>query len=291
VKTPYKPWLHTCALVLAICCLLTITFGAWESGQAWPLPGTDPARSVPMEPSEIATRIHLVLGILSGVLAVAIGVGSAKAESSAVRILGWFPLGLTVVAAALVSPSAMDAARPVVTLFHTLIAHLILASAAAVCVVTSRSWLAGPVLVDDTWKPSLRTLSLLVPGMVMLQILLGACYRRDLLGVMPHVLNAMLVLMLNLVVGVCLIKQFPAHPALRLSGLGLIVVTSCQVLLGFTAFVILLVSSAVTPALVTVGVIHAFTGSLTMAAATILSVQIRSNIRGARQTELAGMPA
>ena len=132
--------------------------------------------------------------------------------------------------------------------------------------------------IEDTWKPSLRTLSLLVPGMVLFQILLGASYRRDYIGVLWHVLDALLVLMLNLIVAVCLMKQFPGHKALRSSALGLIVMTSIQVLLGFTAFVLLLMSSQITYPLAITGAIHAFTGSLVMASAAIVGIQIRRSL-------------
>lgn len=289
VKTTFRPWLHTCALLLGICCLLTIAVGAWVSCQSWPLPGADAAHAALMAPPELIGRIHLVLGILTGVLSIAIAIGAMKVRNAVVRNLGWTPLILTVAAAAFVSPSAMGAARASATLMHTLLAELLVASSAALAVVTSRSWIGGTALVEDTWKPSLRVLAIIVPALVLMQILLGAAYRRDMIGVIPHILNAMLVLMLNLVVGACLIRQFPNHPALQPAALGLIVVTSCQVLLGFTAFIVLLVSSTVTLPLEVVGAIHATIGALTMAAATILGVQIRSSIRASREA-VAGIP-
>ncbi len=290
MKTTFRPWLHTCALLLGICCLLTVTLGAWESGQSWPLPGSGAVSPAALEPSVLITRIHLILGILTGVLSLALAVGAMKIRNSAVRNLGWLPLALTVIAAALVSPTATAAARAASTLMHTVLAELLVASAAALAVVTSKSWLGGTEIVEDTWKPSLRALSIIVPALVLFQIVLGACYRRDMIGVIPHILDAMLVLMLNLVVGACLIRQFPNHTALRPAALGLIVVTSCQVLLGFTAFIVLLVSSTVTVPFEVVGVIHATTGALTMAAATVLSVQIRSSIRSPNREAVAGLP-
>ena len=61
-----------------------------------------------MAPPELIGRVHLVLGILTGVLSIAIAAGAMKSGSPVVRNLGWTPLVLTVAAAAFVSPSAIE---------------------------------------------------------------------------------------------------------------------------------------------------------------------------------------
>ena len=64
--------------------------------------------------------------------------------------------------------------------------------------MTSASWKRGPEPIEDTWRPSLRSLSMAVPAIILLQTTLGACYRYHAIGVLWHILNAMIVLLLNL---------------------------------------------------------------------------------------------
>ena len=65
-------------------------------------------------------------------------------------------------------------------------------------------------------------------------------YRYRALGVLWHILNAMIVLLLILVVAVFLVRQFPQHPTLRPAAVALAVITAIQVMLGFTTFMMLI---------------------------------------------------
>src|SRR6202020_728090 len=61
----------------------------------------------------------------------------------------------------------------------------------AIAVFTSRSWQQGPQLVNDYGAPSLRSLAILTPSLVLVQIALGAAFRHGAIGVMAHVIGAM----------------------------------------------------------------------------------------------------
>ena len=93
----------------------------------------------------------------------------------------------------------------------------------------------------------MRSLAIAVPAIILLQTTLGASYRYHALGVIWHILNAMIVLLLILIVAVFLIRQFPQHRTLRPAAIALAVITSIQVLLGFTTFMMLILFSGDQP--------------------------------------------
>jgi heme A synthase len=95
----------------------------------------------------------------------------------------------------------------------------------------------------------------------------------------------MVTLMLILMFGICVVRQYPEHPTLRPAAVQLLVITGVQVLLGFAAFLVLLIVSQTNMALIVISVIHVFTGSLTLAASVVLSLQLRrSGAAAASQT-------
>ena len=125
----------------------------------------------------------------------------------------------------------------------------------------------------DIWPP--LTSWPLVPVFVILQIALGAAFRHNTMGVFWHILNAMVTLLLILMFAICVVRQYPEHPTLRPAAVQLLVITGVQVLLGFAAFLVLLIVSQTNMALIVISVIHVVTGSLTLAASVVLSLQFR----------------
>jgi ABC-type polysaccharide/polyol phosphate export permease len=71
--------------------------------------------------------------------------------------------------------------------------------------------------VKDLWPP-LSKMAILAPMLVVVQISLGAGFRHNAMGVVWHILNAGIVLLLIMVAGVCLLRQYPEHPAHVLTG-------------------------------------------------------------------------
>ena len=107
-------------------------------------------------------------------------------------------------------------------------------------------------------------------------------YRYRALGVLWHILNAMIVLLLILIVAVFLIRQFPEHPTLRPAAVALAVITGIQVMLGFTTFMMLILFPETSLAVVITSVLHVATGSLTFGAGMALAILIRYNIGAGR---------
>jgi heme A synthase len=98
------------------------------------------------------------------------------------------------------------------------------------------------------------------------------------MGVIWHILDAMIVLLVILMAGVFVLREYPDHPSLRPAALALLIITGVQVLLGFSVYLVLLISSENNSGLIVTGVLHVVNGSLTLAASVVLAIQMKQNI-------------
>jgi len=114
--------------------------------------------------------------------------------------------------------------------------------------------------------------------LVLLQIALGAAFRHNSTSVLWHILNAMIVLLVILIAGVFVLRQYPEHPTLRPAALALVIVAGVQVLLGFSVYLVLLMSSENNTGLIITGVLHVVNGALTLAASAVFAMQIQRNL-------------
>jgi hypothetical protein len=254
-----NPWLFRTAVVVAVLAFVVIGFGAYLTSTIRPLPGPNPG---PVGTAPALNQIHIVL---AGVLA-AFMLGLAFRLRS---LAGWIAL------AAVAVESLIGNYAPVL---HAILAPLVFSIIVATALFTSQSWSQPPVPVPDLWPP-LRNLSILTPVFLVLQISLGAAFRHNALGVWWHILNSMIVLLLIMVLGVCVLRQFPEHPTLRPASVALLVITGVQVLVGFGVFLIILIVSQNNRALIISGVLHVLNGSLTLAASVVLALQLRRSDR------------
>jgi heme A synthase len=156
----------------------------------------------------------------------------------------------------------------------------------AIAVFTSRNWQQGPDPVEDYGWPSLRSLAVLTPVLILVQIGLGAGFRHRAFGLMPHVIGAMLVPLVILLTAIFVLNQFPKHRALRHAAVGLLTITLVQIFLGIAAYVARLNAAEYPLAMVLTTVAHVATGGLTLAASVVLAIQIRRNVH-ARASESA----
>ena len=162
---------------------------------------------------------------------------------------------------------------------HALLAPLFFAASVAIAVVTSPGWSRGPEHVSDYGWPSMRSLAILTPILVLLQILLGAAFRQKALTLLPHVLGAMFVALVILLESIFVLQQFPTHGALRTAAKTLLGVAFGQVFLGLTALIMKsMADDTAAPVLITVAA-HVTGGALTLATTIVLSILIRRNVQ------------
>jgi heme A synthase len=248
---------HRFAIVLAVLALIVIAMGALLTSEIRTLPGATAASTVSAPALELAHRIAgYAVAILT--LGLAIWVRS---------LAGWIALAAV----------AVDSLSQGVPAVHAFDAQVFFALLVAVAVLTSKSWQAEPVSVESQWKP-LQPLGITVPFLVFLQIGLGAALRHNAMGVIWHILNAMIVLLVILIAGIFVLRQYPEHPALRPAALTLVIVAGVQVLLGFSVYLVLLMSENNNIGLIITGVLHVTNGALTLAASVVFAMQMQRNL-------------
>ena len=266
-----NPWPHRCAILLAVLVFLLIGTGAALTSMIRPLPGALPAATAlaPIEGAALLEHIHIILGGAVAILALAL----AFLLADEARLAALLAVGLVIIDGALGIHSGARMLPTVAGLFHALLAPLLFSTAVGIAVLTSKSWQEPPIPAENQWPP-LRRLAVWTPPLLVVQIALGAAFRHDAMGVISHIMNAMIVLMMILVLGICVLRLYPQHPALRPAALTLLIVTGVQVLLGFGVYITLLMVSENNRALMTAGTIHVLTGSLTLAASVVLTLEL-----------------
>lgn len=284
---PSNPWLHRYADLLAVCTLFLVVAGASvtskEAGLSvpdWPL---SYGQVMPqMTGGVFFEHGHRMVATFVGVLTIGLAVWLTRVDPRPwMRKLGWIALGAVILQGLLGGLTVLLLLPPPVSVSHACLAQLFFSTTVAIAVFTSRSWQLGPQMVDDYGRPSLRSLAILTPSLVLVQIALGAAFRHGAIGVMAHVIGAMVVSLVILMVGVFVLHQFPNHPALRPAAIALLGVTLVQVCLGMGAYYARLAAKERPLAMVLTTVAHVATGALTLAASIVLAIQIRRNVREA----------
>jgi heme A synthase len=261
-----NPWLFRLAILVAVCALLLIAGGALVG------PGTQPT------PQAIST--HRIAATAVSVLTLGLVLWLIFTDPRPrARRLGWLTLLLAVLQDSVGHAAVFALAPRTVGIAHALMAPLFFAAVLAIAVVTSPGWSRGPEDVRDYGWPSMRSLAILTPILVMLQILLGAAFRQQVLTLLPHVLGAMFVALVILLESVFVLQQFPTHRALAPAAKTLLGVAFAQVFLGITALIMKSMASDTDLAVIVTVASHVTGGAITLATTVILSILIRRNVQ------------
>jgi heme A synthase len=251
---------HRCAIVLAVLALIAIAVGAFLTSEIRTFPGATTPSTVSAPSLEQA---HRIAGYALAILTIGLAIWASN-------LAGWLALSVAI--------DILVGAFGSVPVLHAFNAQVFFAVLVGVAVQTSTSWQAGPQPVESPWRP-LRILSMLVPFFVLLQVYLGAELRHNTTGVLLwHILNAMVVILVVLVAGVFVLRHYPEHPVLRPAALTLVIVAGVQVLLGFSVYMVLLVSEQNNVGLMITGVLHVVNGALTLAASIVFAMQMKRNL-------------
>jgi hypothetical protein len=195
---------------------------------------------------------------------------------------GWSILALVI------ADAAVRSSGPVAGTLHAFLAAVLFAATAAISQFTSPSWEREPEFVQDYGWPSLRFLSGAAAFLVAVQVGFGAGFRHGAVGVLPHLLGALVVALFIMIVGAFVTHQFPQHASLRPIAVALMSITGIQVFLGMAAFLMRLMNMAGTMAFLGISVGHVATGSLTFAVCVMLAVEIRRSVLPRAENKNAG---
>lgn len=245
--------LYRAAIAMTAADLIAVISGAFVTSSKVALQPGQP------EPNP-AVHIYIALAVLILALGFAIW---------ARRLTAWLAFAALALAGAIAAKSTM---APSALVWHALFAHVSIALITATAVLAAPSW-SEPAKPIDAASKALRPAALATPPAVLIQIALGALYRHQITGIMPHMLGAMLVALLALLVSVTLLQQFPDHPQLKRPAALLISVILLQVCLGVAVFILLLLGAGNTAAFAWTATAHVTVGTLAFAASTILALQ------------------
>ena len=272
-------------MLLSVCTLFLVVAGASvTSKQAglsvpdWPL--SYGQVMPPMTGGVLFEHGHRMAGTTVGLLTIGLLVWILIAEKrSWMRKLGWIALAWVCVVGLLGGLTVKLLTPPPVSVLHTCLAQLFFSLTVAICVFTSKSWNDGPEMADDHGWPSMRSLAILLPLVVLTQVALGAGFRHGALSVMPHLAGAMVVTLLLLIMGAFVLQQFPTHRTLRPAAITLMSIGLVQVALGLLALVARMTTDREATQTIIVTVAHVAVGAMTLAASISLSILIRRNVR------------
>jgi hypothetical protein len=164
-------------------------------------------------------------------------------------------------------------------MLHAILAALLFAAVCAIGLRTSPSWQRDPEVVQDFGWPSLRSLSSAASFLIALQIGLGAGIRHSVVGVMPHLLGAVLTVIFIVIVSIFTMNQFPKHATLRPLASRLLAIAGVQAFLGMTVFLMRMMNVSGTTAWLAISAAHVANGSLTFAVSVMLAMEIRRDVR------------
>jgi hypothetical protein len=248
-------------MVAAALVLVMIGVGALLTSTTRVLPGTDTATGVAGTAPGLAAA-HRIEGYAAVALTLVVAILAANPA-------GWIALAAGILVALL---GGIPAA-------HAILSPIYFSLLVVVALLTSKSWQAPPAVVESSWAP-LRIIGIHVaPFLILIQISLGAAFRHNAMGVLSHIMNALIVLVAVLIPGIFVVRQFPEHPALRPAALWFLIIAGIQVLLGFSVYMVLLMSSENNMGLIITGVLHVTNGALTLAASTVFSMQLARNLK------------
>jgi len=254
-----NPWAHRCAILVAALALIVIAMGALLTSEIRTFPGATAPSTVTAPSLE---RAHVIVGFAAALGTILLA--GRTLRSNLIRSI----VGIAAIV-------AVASGRAPVS--HAVLAPVVFSFIVAIAVLTSKSWQAGPKPVESQWGP-LRTIGIAVPVLVAIQIALGSAFRHNAMGVVWHILDALIVLLVLLVAGVFVLRQYPEHPSLRPAALALVIVGGVQVLLGFAVYLVLLMSSENNTGVIVSGALHVTNGALTLAASVVLAMQMQRNL-------------
>jgi hypothetical protein len=266
-----NPWLHRCALGLVVLGLVAIVAGAVITSSEV---AARQAQSAVAQAIDQGAHRALAIGLTGLTLGFAIGISAAGGW---LRTLAWSALTVLAVDAATGwAAPPLAAARGIV---HAVLAHLYLAIMVATAVATSEGWNRGAELVDDGGWSWLRPVAIATPPAVFVQIMLGAIYRHDVTGIMPHMAGAMIVALVTVLVSAVVLQNFTEPAALRRAAVWLISIVLTQVCLGIAALLMLVLNFAGTLVFVLSTAGHVAIGAATLSASVVMAMEVGRSVR------------
>ena len=298
-----SPGLHRFAVIVAVLTVFLLVAGALvtsnEAGDSvpdWPLSfGRWLINSNYFVANVRYEYSHRVIAGLVGFTTFILAVWAWKTERRTwVRRLAIIAFG-GVVAQALIGGVRvlLPHYKPMIAVPHALIAQSFFGLIVALAVVTSRGWWKQREPQADSGRPGLRSLTAITVGAVLIQLVLGAGFRHQAFGILPHIIGALAVALLVVWTASGVLARSGGDGYLRRPAMAAVVLLFVQVALGIGAYVARIRSvgdpQPLEP-LISLTASHVVVGALTLATMIVLMLRCHRALAssGERAPETAG---
>ena len=287
-STAFHPAHHRFAVFLAFCTFLLILAGAAvtsnDAGLSvpdWPTSFGSLYRIPPMVGGVEFEHGHRMIAEFIGLLTIVLAVWTQRVDRRPwMRALGWTALATVILQGILGGITVLFRLPPAVSTAHATLGQTFFCIIVSMALFTGREWVRdAPVLIAQSERPRLATLSLLAACSVYLQLILGAAFRHSGMKLLPHLVSAVVVTALVLWTCVRVLARHGRVTQLRKPATALLVLLFVQLSLGFGAYLTRVVWGQGAPrpdmAMVLTTVAHVAVGALVLATTVVLAIQAR----------------
>ena len=232
---------------------------------------------------------HRMIASFVGLLTIVLAVWLWRAESRRwVRNVGFAALGVVVAQGLLGGLTVLLLLPTAISVGHACLAQLFFTMTVSLAFVTSPSWPGQATgggegsSEKDSARPPLSQLCLATNVAIFLQLLLGAAFRHQGMGILPHLTGAVVVAILVVWLLVRATTYWPNRPSIQRWALALNGLVMLQLVLGAGAYWIRVITQdAPQPmlAMVALTVAHVALGALVLATSVLLTIQVHYSLR------------
>src|SRR5438105_2162951 len=216
---------------------------------------------------------HRMIAGSVGVLTIILALWLWKSDERRwVRRLGGIAV-LTIVAQAVLGGITVLFYLPApVSVGHACLAQIFFSIIVSLALFTRYDWRWDQPRIEDARAPSLRRLTAGTTAAIFLQLMLGAAFRHNGFGIIPHVIGAVVVTAGVFWISVRVLTRYPREPRLVRPALALAALLVAQVLLGTGSYAMKLAARDAPqplPPVVAVTTAHVAVGALVLAAGLV----------------------
>lgn len=289
-RKAYNPWLHRYAVGVAFATFLLVIAGALVTSNdaalsvpSWPAPLHWPSAMGPGGHYELGHRF--VAGAVSA-LTIILALWLWRADSRRwVRRLGGVAV-LVILGQAILGGITVVYGLPVaVSVGHACLGQLVFCVAVCLALFTGEKWRWEELKTVDFSLPSLRRLAAGTTGLVFLQLMVGAAFRHNGFGIVPHLIGAVLVTAGIAWIAARILSRFSGEPRLTRPALLLVGLLVAQLGLGIGSYILKLgarLAPQPLPPVVLVTTAHVAVGALVLVVSLVVTLQVFRFVEGDR---------
>lgn len=281
----YNPWLHRYAVLVACATFLLIVAGALVTSN-------DAGLSVPDWPTSFGTfRMPRMVGgvkfehghrMLAGVVAILTTILAIWLWRSDcrrwVRRLGALSVLTILIQAVLGGITVLFYLPVTISVSHACMAQIFFSLAVCLAFFTGERWKWDEPKLAERASPSLGQLTAGTTALVFLQLMVGAAFRHNGFGIVPHLVGAVLVTVGVIWIVIRVLSRFPGERGLTRPALLLTILLFLQLGLGIGSYILKLAARSAPqplPPVVEVTTTHVAVGALLLVTSLVMALQAR----------------